>query len=47
MPRIGATEIIVISLLVILFFGTRKLPEFIKDIGEAIKKFKEELQEKK
>lgn len=37
---IGLTEILIIALLVLIFFGGKKLPEFIKGLGEAVKEFK-------
>lgn len=40
MPQLGTPEILVISLLVIVFFGSKKLPEFIKAIGLSVKEFK-------
>jgi sec-independent protein translocase protein TatA len=40
MGRIGIGEIIFISLVIVLFFGTKKLPEIGRSIGEAIKEFK-------
>lgn len=40
MPQLGTTEIVVLSLLVIVFFGSKKLPEFIKSLGLSIKEFK-------
>lgn len=40
MPQLGTTEIVVLSLLIIVFFGSKKLPEFIKSIGLSIKEFK-------
>lgn len=46
MPQLGTTEIIVLSLLVIVFFGSKKLPEFIKSIGLSVKEFKNAMQEK-
>jgi sec-independent protein translocase protein TatA len=44
--NIGTTEIIIIALLLVLFFGTRKVPEFIKSIGEAIREFKKAVKGK-
>ncbi len=38
--RLGTLEILIISLLVIVFFGSKKLPEFIKSVGLSIKEFK-------
>jgi len=40
MPQLGTTEIVVLSVLIIVFFGSKKLPEFIKSIGLSIKEFK-------
>ena len=47
MGNIGATELIIIALLLILFFGGRKIPEFIKGVGEAIREFKKGAKENK
>ncbi len=38
---IGMTEIIFIALVVLLFFGGRKIPELMKGIGKGIKSFKD------
>jgi len=40
MGKIGATEIILILLVVILLFGGRKIPELFKGIGQGLKEFK-------
>jgi sec-independent protein translocase protein TatA len=40
MGKIGATEIILILLIVILLFGGRKIPELFKGIGQGMKEFK-------
>lgn len=45
MPQLGTTEIVVLSLLVIVFFGSKKLPEFIKSIGLSVKEFKKAMSE--
>ncbi|KKS98820.1 MAG: Sec-independent protein translocase protein TatA [Candidatus Woesebacteria bacterium GW2011_GWB1_43_14] len=37
---IGSTELIVIALVVVLLFGGKKIPEFFKGLGEAVKEFK-------
>jgi len=44
---LGSTEITIIGLLILLFFGGRKLPEFIKGLGEAIKQFRKGLRGRK
>lgn len=38
--NIGTTELTVIALVIILLFGAKKIPEFVRGIGEAIKEFK-------
>lgn len=38
--NIGSTEIIVVAVLILIFFGGKKLPEMAKGIGEAISEFK-------
>lgn len=38
---IGITEIIVIALVVLLFFGGKKIPELMKGIGKGVRSFKD------
>ena len=38
--NIGTPELIIIALVIVLLFGGKKIPEFIKGIGEAIKEFR-------
>ena len=38
--NIGTPELIIIGLVVVLLFGGKKIPEFMKGIGEAIKEFR-------
>lgn len=40
MPAIGTTEWIIIAAVVLLLFGGKKIPEFFKGLGEAVKEFK-------
>jgi TatA/E family protein of Tat protein translocase len=40
MGRIGMPEIVVIALVVVLLFGAKKLPEFARALGKALKEFK-------
>jgi sec-independent protein translocase protein TatA len=37
---IGTTEILVIAAVLVLLFGGKKIPEFFKGIGEAVREFK-------
>lgn len=45
MSNLGLPEILIIAFLLILFFGGKKIPEFIKGIGEAVKEFKKGAKE--
>lgn len=38
---LGATEIIVILVIVLLLFGGKKIPELMKGLGRGIKDFKD------
>jgi len=43
---IGATEIIIIALIILVLFGSKKIPEFIKGIGEGVREFRKGTDEK-
>lgn len=45
--RIGVTELVVITLVIIILFGGKKLPELGRSIGEAIREFKQSIKGKK
>ncbi|PKO96901.1 MAG: twin-arginine translocase TatA/TatE family subunit [Bacteroidetes bacterium HGW-Bacteroidetes-7] len=38
---LGATEIIIIALIVLLLFGGKKIPELMKGIGKGVRSFKD------
>ena len=40
---LGLPEILVICLVVLLFFGGRKIPELMKGLGKGVRNFKEGL----
>jgi sec-independent protein translocase protein TatA len=40
MGNFGATEIVLIILVIVLLFGGRKIPELMKGIGQGMKEFK-------
>jgi sec-independent protein translocase protein TatA len=42
---LGATELIIILVIVVILFGASRLPEIGKGIGEAIKNFKKSTSE--
>jgi sec-independent protein translocase protein TatA len=37
---LGGTELVLILVLIVLFFGARKLPAFARGLGEGIRNFK-------
>ena len=48
MSNLGTPEIIVIAIILIYFFGDKKLKEFARRLGEStkeIKKFQKEIEE--
>jgi sec-independent protein translocase protein TatA len=36
----GGTEIVLILLIVVIFFGAKKIPELARGLGQGIKEFK-------
>lgn len=46
MPAIGSPEIIVVALLILFFFGSKRIPEFIKGIGKSVNEFKKAVKGK-
>ena len=42
---IGATEILLICGVVLLFFGGKKIPELMKGLGKGVRSYKEGLAE--
>jgi sec-independent protein translocase protein TatA len=44
MPHLGATELIIILVIVILIFGVNKIPQLGKGLGEGIRNFKSSLK---
>lgn len=38
---VGMQEILVIALIVLLFFGGRKIPELMRGLGKGVKSFKD------
>ena len=39
--NLGAGEIIIIALIVLLLFGGKKIPEVMKGLGKGVRSFKE------
>ena len=42
---LGMQEILVLALIVLLFFGGKKIPELMKGLGKGVKSFKEGMNE--
>jgi len=40
MGRLGGTEVIFDMIVILLFFGGRKIPELMKGLGKGMKEFK-------
>ncbi|MBQ0077706.1 MAG: twin-arginine translocase TatA/TatE family subunit [Bacteroidales bacterium] len=45
LQNIGAGEIILLALVILLLFGGKKIPELMKGLGKGVKSFKEGLNE--
>ena len=41
LQNLGAGEIIIIALVVLLLFGGKKIPELMKGLGKGVKSFKD------
>ncbi|PTL32865.1 twin-arginine translocase TatA/TatE family subunit [Prevotella sp. oral taxon 376] len=39
--NIGAPEILLLALVILLFFGGKKIPELMKGLGKGVKSFKD------
>ncbi|MEK7155141.1 MAG: twin-arginine translocase TatA/TatE family subunit [Patescibacteria group bacterium] len=46
LQNLGTTELIIIALILLVLFGGKKLPEFIKGLGEAVKEFRKAAKDK-
>ena len=43
---IGTTELLIIAAVILLLFGGKKIPEFVKGLAEAVKEFKKASKDK-
>lgn len=43
---LGFQEVLLIALVVLLFFGGKKIPELMKGLGKGVRSFKEGLNDK-
>lgn len=42
---LGVSEILLIALVVLLFFGGKKIPELMKGLGKGVRSFKDGMKE--
>ena len=42
---IGMQEILLIGIVILVFFGAKKIPEFMKGLGKGVKEFKQGIKE--
>ena len=42
---LGMKEILFIAILILLLFGAKRIPEFMKGLGSGIKEFKKSMKE--
>jgi sec-independent protein translocase protein TatA len=47
MPNLGAPEIIIIAVIIIVIFGWKKLPDAARSLGRSARVFKSEVDEMK
>jgi sec-independent protein translocase protein TatA len=45
MGNIGTTELILIILVILVFFGSKKIPELAQGLGKGIREFKKATRE--
>jgi sec-independent protein translocase protein TatA len=38
--NIGTTEIIIIAVVLVILFGGKKIPEFVRSLGQSVKEFR-------
>jgi len=44
---LGMQELLLIGLVILVFFGARKIPEFMKGLGKGVREFKDGIKEVK
>lgn len=42
---VGPTELIIIGVIILIFFGGRKIPELMRGLGKGVKSFKDGMSE--
>lgn len=47
LPNLGMPEILLIGVFVLVFFGAKKIPEFMKGLGKGVNEFKNAVKDVK
>lgn len=47
MPNLGAPELIIILVIILLLFGSKKLPELTRTIGSSVKELRSSMADDK
>jgi sec-independent protein translocase protein TatA len=42
---VGMQELLVIGLFILIFFGAKKIPDFMKGLGKGVKEFKQSVND--
>lgn len=45
--NIGTTEIIIIAVVLLLLFGAKRIPDFVRALGQSVKEFRHALNDDK
>ena len=45
--NLGMQEILLVGLFVLIFFGAKKIPEFMKGLGKGVREFKDSIKDMK
>lgn len=45
--NLGMQELILVGLFVLIFFGSKKIPEFMRGLGKGVREFKESIKDVK
>ena len=45
MPTIGSTEIIIVAIVILILFGGRRIPEFVRSMGDAVREFRKAVKD--
>ncbi|HAC24534.1 MAG TPA: twin-arginine translocase TatA/TatE family subunit [Cytophagales bacterium] len=46
-PGVGFNEILLIGIFVLIFFGAKKIPDFMKGLGKGVREFKDAVKDVK